>query len=235
MREIRAMTPEDWPEVEEIYAEGIATGDATFETETPSWEAFDAGRLPRHRLVAIEDGVVAGWAALMPTSGRACYAGVVEHSVYVAESGRGRGVGRALLEALLTGADADGLWTIQTSIFPENAASLALHESVGFRVVGRRERIAQLAGVWRTRFSSNAGRKRQGVRLLYERGLWRQGTSWVRAAGSGSGGVRRSFLYRLLAGGPGDGMLAPVAHFSRGPSPRPSLTRRLPERRDDCG
>jgi len=97
----------------------------------------------------VEDGAVAGWAALSPTSSRACYAGVVEHSVYVAERARGRGIGGALMKALLAGADADGLWTIQTSIFPENAASLALHESVGFRVVGRRERIAQLDGVWR--------------------------------------------------------------------------------------
>ena len=145
------MTPGDWPAVERIYAEGIATGDATFEMETPSWEEFDTGRLPRHRFIAVEDGVVVGWAALMPTSSRACYAGVVEHSVYVAEHARGRGIGRALMTALLAGADAGegGIWTIQTSIFPENAVSLALHESVGFRVVGRRERIAQLAGVWR--------------------------------------------------------------------------------------
>jgi phosphinothricin acetyltransferase len=147
--EIRPMTPEDWPAVERIYAEGIATGDATFETEAPSWEDFDAGRLPRHRLVAVGDGVIVGWAALMPTSSRTCYAGVLEHSVYVAESARGQGIGRSLMQALLASADADGIWTIQTSIFPENTVSLALHESIGFRVVGRRERIAQLAGVWR--------------------------------------------------------------------------------------
>ena len=143
------MMHDDWPAVEAIYADGITTGDATFETETPSWEAFDAGRLPDHRLVAVEDGAVVGWAALSPTSTRACYAGVVEHSVYVAGSARGKGVGRALMETLVANADAAGLWTIQTSIFPENAASLALHERVGFRVVGRRERIAQLDGVWR--------------------------------------------------------------------------------------
>jgi L-amino acid N-acyltransferase YncA len=143
------MTTADWPAVERIYAEGIATGDATFETAPPSWEEFDSGRLREHRLVAVEDGEVVGWAALSPTSSRACYAGVVEHSVYVAASARGRGIGRALLEALVTSADAAGLWTIQTSVFPENEASLALHERVGFRVVGRRERIAQLDGVWR--------------------------------------------------------------------------------------
>ncbi len=149
MFEIRAMTPADWPAVEAIYAEGIATGDATFETEPPSWDEFDAGRLPNHRLVAVEDGAVVGWAAFSPTSTRECYAGVVEHSVYVAEDARGRGVGRGLMEALIASADTGGLWTIQTSIFPENVASIALHERVGFRIVGRRERIAQLDGVWR--------------------------------------------------------------------------------------
>jgi phosphinothricin acetyltransferase len=143
------MRASDWPAVERIYADGIATSDATFETEPPSWEAFDATRLHGHRLVAVEGEAIVGWAALAPTSPRACYAGVVEHSVYVAEEARGRGIGRLLLEALAAGADEAGLWTIQTSIFPENAASLALHERVGFRVVGRRERIAQLNGVWR--------------------------------------------------------------------------------------
>jgi phosphinothricin acetyltransferase len=143
------MTSEDWPAVEAIYAAGIATGEATFETAPPSWKEFDAGRLPDHRLVAVEDGEVVGWAALSPTSSRPCYAGVVEHSVYVAEAARGRGVGRALMEELIAGADAARLWTIQTSIFPENVASVTLHERAGFRVVGRRERIAELNGAWR--------------------------------------------------------------------------------------
>jgi L-amino acid N-acyltransferase YncA len=149
MLEIRAMTVADWPEVEAIYAQGIATRDATFETEPPSWEEFDTGRLGNHRLVAFDDGEILGWAALSPVSSRACYSGVVEHSVYVAEHARGRGVGHALMDALIADAEAAGLWTIQTSIFPENAASIALHERLGFRVVGRRERIAQLDGVWR--------------------------------------------------------------------------------------
>jgi L-amino acid N-acyltransferase YncA len=149
MAEIRALRPEDWPAVERIYAEGIATGDATFETETPTWEEFDRGRLAANRLVAVEDEEIAGWAAFSPTSARACYAGVVEHSVYVTERARGKGVGTALMRALIAGARADGVWTIQTSIFPENEASLALHEALGFRVVGRRERIARLNGVWR--------------------------------------------------------------------------------------
>jgi L-amino acid N-acyltransferase YncA len=147
--EIRPLTPDDWPAVERIYAEGIATGQATFETGPPSWVEFDAARFASHRFVAVEHDEIMGWAALGPTSTRDCYAGVVEHSVYVAGHARGRGIGRALLEALVESTDAAGLWTIQTSIFPENEASLALHERVGFRVVGRRERIAKLDGCWR--------------------------------------------------------------------------------------
>ena len=143
------MTAEDWPAVEAIYREGIATRQATFETETPTWDEFDAGRLADHRLVAVDDGRVIGWAAFSPTSRRDCYAGVVEHSVYVSASSRGHGVGRSLMEALVHRADEVGFWTIQTNMFPENEASLALHERLGFRVVGRRERIAELDGVWR--------------------------------------------------------------------------------------
>jgi L-amino acid N-acyltransferase YncA len=146
--EIRELGRADWPVVAAIWADGMATGDATFETEVPSWEEFDRTRLAGHRLVAVAGDIV-GWAALTPTSSRECYAGVAENSVYVAADARGRGVGRALLEALLAGADEDGIWTVQTSVFPENEASLALHVGVGFRVVGRRERIAKLNGVWR--------------------------------------------------------------------------------------
>ncbi len=149
MLQIRALTPADWPRVEAIYVEGIATGNATFDTEPPSWEEFDAARLPEHRFVAVEDGEVVGWIAVSPTSSRECYAGVVENSVYVAETARGRGVGRALMDALLASTDAAGIWTIETGVFPENEATLALHERAGFRVVGRRERISQLGGIWR--------------------------------------------------------------------------------------
>jgi L-amino acid N-acyltransferase YncA len=149
MVEIRPMAAEDWPAVEAIYAAGIATGDATFENAPPSWEEFDAGRLPGHRLVALDTGRIVGWVAVSPTSARSCYAGVVEHSVYVEEGSRGRGVGRALMDALIASAGEAGIWTLQTSIFPENAASVALHLAVGFRIVGRRERIAQSNGVWR--------------------------------------------------------------------------------------
>ena len=143
------MQPSDWPAVRDIYEQGIATRLATFETAAPSWEDWDARHLTDLRLVAEDDGEVLGWAALSPTSARACYAGVAEESVYVSESARGRGIGSALLTELLDRADEAGFWTIQTSIFPENAASIALHERCGFRVVGTRERIARLDGAWR--------------------------------------------------------------------------------------
>ena len=143
------MTPGDWPEVEAIYVEGIATGVATFETEPPGYDAFDTSHHSEHRLVAVENGRVVGWVALAPTSSRACYAGVAESSVYIAQTARGRGVGRVLMEALISRAEAGGIWTIQAGMFPENAASVALHERLGFRLVGRFERIAQLDGVWR--------------------------------------------------------------------------------------
>jgi phosphinothricin acetyltransferase len=147
--QLRAMTEADWPRVAAIWAEGIATGNATFETEPPSWAVFDATRRPEGRLVAELDGTVAGWAALSQVSGRPCYVGVAENSIYVTAAARGLGVGTALMQALTDAAAAAGIWTIQTSVFPENAASIALHERAGFRVVGRRERIAELGGVWR--------------------------------------------------------------------------------------
>ena len=147
--EIRDLRPGDWPEVAEIFEAGIRTRSATFETVVPAWEEWDPAHLPGHRLVAVEEGAVVGWAALAPASTRACYAGVAEASVYVARERQGRGVGRALLERLVRDAEAAGLWTIQTSVFPENRASLALHLRCGFRVVGVRERIARLDGVWR--------------------------------------------------------------------------------------
>lgn len=149
MISIEPLRPEHWPEVERIYADGIATGNATFETEVPSWEAWDAARLPEHRFVALRDGAVVGWVAVGRVSGRRVYAGVVENSVYVDASARGQGVGRALLERLVASTEAAGIWTIQTGVFPENEASLRLHERAGFEVVGRRRRIAQLDGAWR--------------------------------------------------------------------------------------
>jgi len=152
---IRAMTATDWTAVESIYREGIATGNATFEAEPPTWAAFDSGKLVLGRLVA-EDaaGFVIGWVAASPVSSREVYRGVVEHSVYVANKARGRGAGAALLDAFLRAADSAGVWTVQSSIFPENPASLALHDRAGFRRVGHRERIALMtygpwAGQWR--------------------------------------------------------------------------------------
>jgi len=150
---IRRMTAADWASVERIFAEGIAAGNATFESATPTWAAYDSGRVDEPRLVA-DAGEVVGWAAASPVSARAAYRGVIEHSVYVATSAQGRGVGRALLGAFVAAADDAGFWTIQSSIFPENTASLMLHERCGFRVIGRREAIAQstvgpFAGQWR--------------------------------------------------------------------------------------
>lgn len=146
--------PEHWPQAEGIYAAGIATGHATFESEPPSWEAFDASRLPGHRYVALEGDRVLGWVAATPVSDRCVYAGVVEHSVYVDPTAQGRGVGRALLDALVRSTEQAGVWTIQSGVFPENTPSLALHAAAGFAVVGTRRRLGlmshgPLAGTWR--------------------------------------------------------------------------------------
>jgi L-amino acid N-acyltransferase YncA len=143
------LRPDDYPAVAAIFAEGIATGDATFDTAVPTWEEWDAAHLREHRLVAELDGAVAGWCAIVPYSRREAYRGVGEESVYVAAGARGRGVGRALLEALVASARAGGLWTLQAGIFPENESSLALHRALGFREVGVRERIGRLDGEWR--------------------------------------------------------------------------------------
>ena len=145
---VRALRPSDWPDVRRIYAEGIATGVATFETTVPSRTALDAKWLPDHRWVAEIYGTVAGWTAAAPVSTRDCYSGVAETSVYVGKEFRGRGVGTALLRQQTTAADAAGLWTLQTAIFTVNRPSIALHHAAGYRTVGIRERIAQLDGVW---------------------------------------------------------------------------------------
>lgn len=146
---IEPLDRDHWPEVARIYAEGIATGDATFETEVPSWERWDAAHLAEHRFVAVDHGTVVGFTAVSAVSDRCVYGGVVENTVYVAEGARGRGVGRLLLERLISSTESAGIWTIQSGVFPENGASLALHERVGFRVVGRRTRLGKLHGVWR--------------------------------------------------------------------------------------
>jgi phosphinothricin acetyltransferase len=155
--QIRSLVAADWPQVRAVYAAGIATGDATFETEPGEWAQWDATHLAAHRLVAVADGRadgadperVLGWIAGSPTSARAVYAGVVEHSIYVEPAGQGRGVGGALLAAFIASTEAAGIWTLQTGIFPENAASLAVHRAAGFRVVGVRERLGRQGSRWR--------------------------------------------------------------------------------------
>lgn len=147
--QVRPMATGDWAAVRRIYAEGIATGDATFETDVPPAKDLKAKWLPEHRWVAVVDGQVAGWAAISPVSERDCYSGVGESSVYVGDGWRGRGIGKALIYRQVTEADSGGLWTLQTSIFPENRASLALHHSAGFRTLGVRDRIARHHGAWR--------------------------------------------------------------------------------------
>ena len=143
------MSPADWDRVRAIYLEGIATGMATFETAAPTWEEWDSRHLSHSRLVARTDSDIGGWAALSPVSRREVYAGVAEVSIYVGTDYRGAGIGRGLLEALVAESERNGIWTLQAGIFPENERSLDLHKLAGFREVGRRERIAQLNGIWR--------------------------------------------------------------------------------------
>jgi L-amino acid N-acyltransferase YncA/DNA-binding transcriptional ArsR family regulator len=145
---VRALQPDDWPAVRRIYGEGIATGIATFETTVPSRASLDAKWLPEHRWVAELDGEVVGWTALSPVSTRDCYAGVAESAIYVADGHRGRGIGKALIRQQVIAADEAGLWTLQTTIFTENRASIALHHAAGYRTVGIRERIAQRDNTW---------------------------------------------------------------------------------------
>ena len=146
---LKALRPEHWPHVARIYAEGIATRNATFETAVPTWPEWDAAHLAEHRFVAEADGEVVGWTALARVSSRSCYAGVAEVSAYVGEAARGHGVGAALLERLIESSEQAGIWTLETGVFPENKPSLSLLKRFGFREVGVRERIGQLDGAWR--------------------------------------------------------------------------------------
>lgn len=146
---IKNMTENHWPAVRAIYESGIATGNATFQTEAPGWEDWDKSHVKHCRLVAVDEDQVLGWAALSPVSSRCVYAGVAEVSVYIHQDARGKGVGRQLLQALILESETNNYWTLQAGIFPENAASIALHEKLGFRQVGRREKIGQMKGVWR--------------------------------------------------------------------------------------
>jgi len=144
---VDSMVPSDWPDVCRIYEEGLATGVGSFETAAPSWDQWDARRLPHSRLVARGPAVL-GWAALSPVSNRACYSGVAEVGIYVATVARGQGIGRGLLEALIESAEAQGIWTLQSATIAENTPSLVLQERCGFRIVGRRQRIAKRDGRW---------------------------------------------------------------------------------------
>lgn len=146
---LRPMTENDWPSVAEIYRQGIETGNATFETKVPAWEKWNAGHLPGCRIVAtIEDSAVA-WAALTPVSGRCVYAGVAEVSVYVADKYQGLKIGTKILERLISESEDEGIWTLQAGIFPENKASIRMHGNLGFRIVGFREKIGKMDGIWR--------------------------------------------------------------------------------------
>jgi L-amino acid N-acyltransferase YncA len=147
--QVDELTAGDWPAVSAIYADGIATRNATFETAVPSWDEWERAHMSNYRLVGRVDDEIVGWAALSRVSDRQCYSGVAEDSVYVRNGHHGQGVGRALLSALVSRAEAAGVWTIQAGVFPENLASLKLHVACGFRVVGIRERIGQLDGAWR--------------------------------------------------------------------------------------
>jgi L-amino acid N-acyltransferase YncA len=147
--EIKELTAEDYSTVKAIYLEGIATGQATFQTEAPEWEAWDNSHLKHSRFVIAENGTVAGWAALSPVSSRCVYGGVAEISIYIAAKYRGKGIGHALLKALIQSSETNGIWTLQAGVFPENEASMRLHQQNGFRLVGIRERIGKMGNVWR--------------------------------------------------------------------------------------
>ncbi|MBR9853176.1 MAG: N-acetyltransferase [Algicola sp.] len=146
---VRNMQPSDWSDVSRIYLEGISTGFATFETQSPSHEQWNKAHIKECRLVAEQDGIIMGWAALSPVSSRCVYGGVGEVSVYIAHLSRGKGVGKLLMLQLITESEKAGFWTIQSGIFPENTASIKLHEKVGFRYIGKRERIGKVNGVWK--------------------------------------------------------------------------------------
>lgn len=143
------MQPAHWPAVREIYRQGIETGQATFETAVPTWEIWDKAHRPDCRLIALIDNQIVGWAALSPVSKRQVYNGVAEVSIYIAVSARGQGIGKTLMQALVTISEEAGIWTLQSTVFLENEVSIAMHKVLGFRIVGKRERIAQMRGIWR--------------------------------------------------------------------------------------
>jgi L-amino acid N-acyltransferase YncA len=162
---IDALRAEDWPQVKAIYQQGLETGNATFETMVPDWTAWNQNHRPDCRLVARLGQRVVAWAALSPVSKREVYSGVAEVSIYVAQADRGRGIGRILMRALIREAEDAGIWTLQASIFPENNASILLHERHGFRQIGRRQRIARLYGIWRDVVLMERRSERVGIDL----------------------------------------------------------------------
>ena len=157
------MTPQDWEQVSQIYKEGISTGIATFELNVPSYESWDQAHLEKCRLIAEEEESILGWAALSPVSSRCVYGGVGEVSVYIASKSRGKGVGKLLMERLIEESEEAGLWTIQSGIFPENQASVKLHEKVGFRYIGKRERVGKIHGVWKDNLLFEKRSKKIGI------------------------------------------------------------------------
>ena len=157
------MQTSDWEAVKEIYEEGIATANATFQQSAPTWEEWNNSHLPHSRIVAKEDNIVLGWAALTPVSGRCVYAGVAEVSVYVSDKARGKGLGKQLLQKLIEDSEANGIWTLQAGIFPENIPSIKIHEACGFRTFGTRERIGKMNGVWRDNLQLERRSKSVGI------------------------------------------------------------------------
>jgi L-amino acid N-acyltransferase YncA len=147
--QITTLQPFHWEAVKKIYEEGIATGNATFQTEAPKWEEWDKAHTSKPRLLAIENDEILGWAAITPVSGRCVYAGVGEVSVYVSTAARGKGIGKQLLQALITESEKENYWTLQAGIFPENRSSIAIHTACGFRIIGTRERIGKMKDAWR--------------------------------------------------------------------------------------
>jgi L-amino acid N-acyltransferase YncA len=163
MIKLELMNPLDWEAVKQIYEEGIATGNATFQQSAPTWEEWNSSHLQHSRIVAKDDNEVLGWAALTPVSGRCVYAGVAEVSVYVSDKARSKGLGKQLLQKLIEESEANGIWTLQAGIFPENTASIKIHEASGFRIFGTRERIGKMDGVWRDNLQLERRSKTVGI------------------------------------------------------------------------
>ncbi|MES2894168.1 MAG: N-acetyltransferase family protein [Bacteroidota bacterium] len=160
---ITTMLPQHWEAVKRIYEEGIATGNATFQTAAPGWQEWDSAHLKTCRIIAIGNNEVLGWAALTPVSGRCVYAGVAEVSVYVATNARGKNIGSLLLKELINKSEQNGIWTLQSGIFPENKASISMHEKNGFRILGYRERIGKMGNTWRDTISLERRSNKVGI------------------------------------------------------------------------